>query len=145
MRYLLILAVFVVGCKKNDNPNPFRVVKYTYADVWNSIGVQYEKKYWLSDRNKPPYFDTLIFHANNTITESNGTSIKTFSVTSYAIDTFVHMPTDPAGWYSEWKHIIYNKLDTPILSGILSSELSYKSLQLQKSDSIYFSGYILHY
>ena len=130
MRKILILLVFVVGCKKAEQSSPFKVVTYSYGDVWESVGIQYEKKYWLLNSIMP---DTLVFHNDNTITELFSGSAYLLHTTSHAVDTFVNLPQSLPGTFTELKYIIYHKLDVPIPgNGFLSAEISTTNVRLSK-------------
>lgn len=122
MKWIFIFVVLaVVGCKKKTESNGFHVVQYTYADVWASVGIEYEKSYATSYNGSP---DTLVFHTNGNITEKYLGKSFTVPVKSYAIDTFINEHGLNEGYFFEHKAIFYKKIDTQILhSGIFFSNL----------------------
>lgn len=113
MKWIFIFVVVVlIGCRKKTESNSFKVLQYTYADVWATVGIDYEKQYWCTYKGKG---DTLIFHSNNTVTEKYGTKVTTFSVTSYAVDTMQKSPlTTTPEYYYRFTYIMYNKLETTV-------------------------------
>jgi len=114
MKWIFIFVVVAfAGCKKKTETNSFHVLQYTYADVWATVGIEYEKAYWCNYKGKG---DTLIFHSNNTVTEKYGSKVITFPVTSYAVDTMQKTPLSPnPEYYYRSTYIMYNKLETTVL------------------------------
>ena len=58
------ITLFMLSCKKKETPTP----TFTDAQIWDSVGLQYEKKYWITGNKLP---DTFILHSNQTITETD--------------------------------------------------------------------------
>jgi hypothetical protein len=66
--FILSLPLFY-SCHKLGDSISTPVVK-TYEQAWDSIGLQYEKKYWFQHESLPPdEYDTIIFHSDKSITE----------------------------------------------------------------------------
>ncbi len=69
MRNLIICCLFfsVLGCKKTSNtiPNPQAYTHFTFQQIWDSIGFQFEKKYWTGTF----YNDTIVVHSDYSVTE----------------------------------------------------------------------------
>ena len=74
-----ILFIFVClslfACKKTNISAP----SYSTTQIWDSVGIQYEKKYWATSSSiEIP--DTFILHANNSITEILSDTSVTFNI-----------------------------------------------------------------
>ena len=75
---LVGLSFFILyGCKKSSDN--------TLSTAATDMGLQFEQKYIVSlDSATPPYVlphaDTIVFHANSTITESSGSQSVTYAV-----------------------------------------------------------------
>lgn len=101
-RVILIstLAIIIFSCTKSkNNSNPQDYVHFTQSQIWDSIGFKYETKYLIRKSGNTDYNDTVIFHADNTITELYIHDTIRFSTPFYGVDTAIHYVSDPAGVY----------------------------------------------
>jgi hypothetical protein len=71
--FLLSSILLLAGCHKSSNNNP----NSSFINATNTMHVQMEKKYVLQGGG-----DTIIFHSNQTVTESTPTTIVTFAIQS---------------------------------------------------------------
>lgn len=70
MKYILpLLIIIAFSCKKDNNTTP----TYTNAQIWDSVGIKYGKVYIarIYDNATQSPLDTVIFNADNTITEKS--------------------------------------------------------------------------
>ncbi len=107
LRNLLICCLFftVLGCKKKSNTilNPQDYPHFTFQQIWDSIGFQFEKKYWTGAF----YNDTIVVHSDYSVTEYchtyyYGDSLKFqcyFSALDTAIDSTFVVNGDTSGTY----------------------------------------------
>jgi len=71
MKYLLLtlcLVLIFTSCKKKNSASPVTPT-YTSAQIWDSLHLQYEHKYWLTEEGGYFAIDTIIFHSDGSITE----------------------------------------------------------------------------
>jgi hypothetical protein len=73
---ILLSLLFLFSCKKKDSPTP----EQTLVSQGNSIGLQFEHKYHIADSPLLIGNDSVVFHSNGTISES-----EMFSDTAYAV------------------------------------------------------------
>lgn len=101
---LLLVCLSVWGCQKSNNVTP----SYSSAQIWDSVGIQYEKKYiikiasytsvtWIDTLNIPG--DTLIFHSDSTITEHVYIPLHS-GTTQYFFDTTLTIKVIPVPSYT---------------------------------------------
>lgn len=116
---MFCLLFSILGCKKKSNtiiPNPQDYPHFTFQQIWDSIGFQFEKKYWTGTF----YNDTIVFHSDYSVTEYchtyyAGDSLKFqcyFSSLDTAIDSIFIKNGDTMGIYKRRLYLkVYRQPD----------------------------------
>ena len=131
---ILLSIIILSSCHKSANTNPQDYPHLSSAQIWDSIGFKYEKKYWLSGSSSGGNFtgDTIIVHLNNTVTEIFHTSSITYPFNYRAIDTVLFDTTTNGIVNDREIRLYFNKITDTITGYYLHHAFIMNDCYMQK-------------
>lgn len=104
---IAITVLLLCACHKSHTAGPQDYTHLTSQQIWDSIGFKPEVRYGVYLLNATTTSDTIICHADKSITEIVHGDTIVFSAPYFGTDTAIHYAVDPTGKYSRYLSFTY--------------------------------------